>query len=160
LRHIRERGRWLGWSGACWRRDETGEAERAAKETVRRLLAGSVAIEDDDKRNRATKWALTSQSEPRLRAMAALAARTTDIALAADQLDRDPWLLSCANGTLDLRDGTLRPHDAADLITLGTEVAYLPETPCPRWLQFLTEVFGGDDDLIAFIRRFIGYCLT
>jgi phage/plasmid-associated DNA primase len=30
FRHIKERRLWLSWDGSRWRRDETGQAERAA----------------------------------------------------------------------------------------------------------------------------------
>ncbi len=31
---------------------------------------------------------------------------------------------------------------------------------CPRWMQFLTEVSGGDDRWISCLGRFLGYCMT
>ncbi len=157
LRHVRERRTWIVSGKTCWRTDATGDADRAAKQTVHRLL-DAVARADDPKA--AVKWALASRSEARIRSMLALAATEPGIALAADDLDRDPWLLACANGTLDLRTGGLRAHDPADLITLSTEIAYQPEATCPRWRTFLDEIFGGDSELIAFVQRFAGYCLT
>ncbi|MCL4290690.1 MAG: hypothetical protein KJ051_10510, partial [Thermoleophilia bacterium] len=43
------------------------------------------------------------------------------------------WILSCQNGTLDLRTGKLRPHDPAELISLGSQIPYEPSATCPRW---------------------------
>jgi putative DNA primase/helicase len=137
-----------------------GDAERAAKLTARRLLTDAAEIEGDEERKAAVRWALGSQSESRIRACLTLAATELEIALAADQLDRDPWLLCCANGTVDLRSGELREHDPSNLITLATDVAYTTEADCPRWQRFLSEVFGGDIELIDFMQRFIGYALT
>jgi putative DNA primase/helicase len=77
-----------------------------------------------------------------------------------DQLDSDPYLLSCGNGTLDLRTGELREPDPADLITLGTDVNYVPGATRERWLQFLEEVFDSDMELIAFAKRFYGSATT
>ena len=159
LRHVRDRRMWLGWDGIRWRRDATGDAERAAKQTVRRLFEDAVGLEGDERRA-AVGWALASQSEARIRAMFKLAATEPQIALAPDALDRDPWKFSCANGTLDLRTGELRPHDAADLITLGTDIAYSPAATCGRWQRFLREIFANDPELIAFVQRLVGYCLT
>jgi putative DNA primase/helicase len=159
-RHVRERGMWIAWTGTRWRRDATGDAERAAKATARALLDRATKVEDEDKRKRAVRWALTSQSGRGLRAMLTVAATEAALALEADALDRDPWLLTCANGTIDLRTGDLRPHDPADLITMATDVAYDAGAECPRWRAFMQEVFAGDAELIEFMRRFIGYCLT
>jgi putative DNA primase/helicase len=160
FRHVRARKAWLVWRDGRWREDETGEIMRAAKETVRDRLARSATIDDDDKRKREGNWALVSHSDQRLRAMVSLASTEPEIVLAADDLDRDLYLLACANGVIDLRTGEMRPHDPAGLISLGTDVVYDPDAICPRWLQFLEEVFDGDQELIAFIQRASGYALT
>ena len=35
------------------------------------------------------------------------------------------------------------------------------ETPdCPRWLEFLEEITSGNTELVAFLQRWFGYCLT
>ena len=39
-------------------------------------------------------------------------------------------------------------------------MTYDPDAACPRWEQFLGEVFDGDSDLIAFFGRLVGYSLT
>ena len=104
--------------------------------------------------------ALLFHFDQRLRAMVSLASTEPGISAAADAFDRDPFLLACANGTVDLRTGTLRPHNPADLISLGTDVAYDPDATCPRWLRFLHGVFDGDTDTTTFVRRAVGYSLT
>jgi putative DNA primase/helicase len=39
-------------------------------------------------------------------------------------------------------------------------VKYDPKALCPRWEQFLEEIFDHDRDLIAYMKRVIGYALT
>ncbi len=160
LRWVAERRRWIVWQGGRWRLDVTGEAERAAKLTAKLLLERAAGIEDATERAKAAKWAASSQSEPRIRAMLTLARTEPQIALSEGDLDADPFLLACANGTLDLRTGGLRPADPADLLTRGTDVAYDPRARCPRWERFLHEVFAADRELVAFVHRLVGYVLT
>ena len=62
------------------------------------------------------------------------------------------------NGTLDLRTGTLRPHDRADLITKCTGVDY-QAWACPRWTAFLERVIP-DEAVRGYVRRAVGYALT
>lgn len=50
-----------------------------------------------------------------------------------DQLDRDPNLLNCTNGTVDLRYGTIRRHDPKDYITKTTKVPFDPTATHPLW---------------------------
>lgn len=159
LRYVKDRKRWLVWHKGRWRLDESGAADRAAKETVRGLLKEALELHEEQ-RKAALVHAVRSQAEPRIRALLTLASTERVIVLTANQLDHDPFLLSCANGTIDLRTGELRPHDPGDLISLGTEIAYDPEARCPRWLQFLAEVFDSDAELVAFVWRAFGYSLT
>jgi len=35
-----------------------------------------------------------------------------------------------------------------------------PSSDCPQWLKFLDEVTDGDADLVSFLQRMVGYCLT
>ncbi len=78
-----------------------------------------------------------------------------------DQLDADPWLLNVRNGTVDLQTGEFRSHDRKDLLTQRWRPPRTIRTlKAPTWLRFLHEVFGGDEDLIGFTQRFIGYSLT
>ena len=105
-------------------------------------------------------WALRSESVYGRRATLESAQSIPALATIAEDYDRDPFLLTVGNGTIDLRTGHLRPSQPDDLITRATDVDYFPAATCPRWLQFLDEVFGGDEALISFISRAVGYSLT
>ena len=159
VKHVKERRMWLYWRGGRWRQDATGEAARAAKATSRELLRLAVNLEGDAQKQ-AVRWALASQSDARVRAMLSLASTEPEIVLAADELDADPFALVAANGVVDLRNGELGEPDPAELLTLGTDVEFDPDADCPRWDRFLEEIFGADHELIGFVRRFCGYCLT
>ena len=159
VRHIYERRRWIAWDGNRWRHDDDGEPRRAAKEIAAALLAEAARLSGEEQK-RAVAWAMRSQSEPRLRAALELAGTEREIVLRAADLDADPLLLSVANGTLDLRGGELRDADPGELLTLGNEIAFDPAAECPRWLRFLEEIFAGDAELVAFVRRLVGYTLT
>lgn len=82
------------------------------------------------------------------------------LAVTSDVWDRDPFLLGTPGGTVDLRTGTLRPADPVEGITKLTAVAPAETADCPRFLRFLYETFGGDAEVIAFVQRWAGYCLT
>jgi P4 family phage/plasmid primase-like protien len=75
-------------------------------------------------------------------------------------MDANPWLLNCANGTVNLKTGVLSPHNPTDRITKLTPVAYDPAATCPAFLKFLTEIMLGDVTLVAFLQRWYGYSAT
>ncbi len=92
--------------------------------------------------------------------IAVLASALDGIAIGDPQcFDADPYLLNVENGTIDLRTGEIRAHSHDDLITKLVPIQYDPGASCPRWLQFLEEVFGGDRQTIDFVRRALGYSL-
>jgi putative DNA primase/helicase len=77
-----------------------------------------------------------------------------------DQLDCDLFLLNVENGTIDLRTGKLRPHRADDFITKLAPIKFDPDAPCPRFEAFLWQIFNGDQELIRFLQKALGYALT
>ena len=105
-------------------------------------------------------WALESQSNSRIRAMTSLATTEPAVVLRAEELDSDPFLLSCANGVLDLRTAELRPPAPDDLISMGNEIVFDPDAKCPRWRRFLVEIFDKDRELIRYLHRLVGYSMT
>jgi putative DNA primase/helicase len=63
--------------------------------------------------------------------------------------------------TIDLETGIDRAPNRLDYCTKVTAVSPAPTgTPCPIWMDFLRCVMSGNDETIAFLKRFLGYCLT
>lgn len=160
LRYCHAWGSWLVWDGRRWARDTSGEVERLAKETVAAMYAAAAAEPDADRRQKLGAHALRSESWNRIKAMVALAQSEEGIPVLVDELDRDPWLLTVENGTLDLRTGELRPHRRDDLITKLAPVEYAPDATCPTWERFLSRIMGGKQEVVTFIQRAVGYSLT
>lgn len=109
LRHVRGSG-WLAWDDRRFRRDEDGAVIRRAKQTVRGMYEDAARLEDADARKELVSWAIKSASEPRLRAMVAMAESEETVVASASALDARPFLLNVDNGTVDLTTGELREH--------------------------------------------------
>src|SRR5262245_41838651 len=105
-------------------------------------------------------WALKSEDARRIHAMIDMARSETGVAVRPEDLDADPWLLNCDNGTLDLRTGELRPHRREDLLTKLCPVEYDPNATCPTWLRFLDRIMAGNTPLMNYLQRVVGYSLT
>jgi putative DNA primase/helicase len=105
-------------------------------------------------------WALKSEDARRINAMIELARSEPGIAIKPEDLDRDPWLFNCSNGTLDLRSGKLREHRRDDLLTKLCPTPYEPEATCPLWEKTLSTIFAENASLVDYLRRLCGYCLT
>lgn len=74
-----------------------------------------------------------------------------------EDLDSDPYLLNCPDGTYDLRLGMggKRDHAALDLITKVTAVAP-GDTGRELWLDSLEKTFKGDSELINYVQMIAG----
>ena len=87
-----------------------------------------------------------------------LASTEAELAVSPDDLDADPYLLNCANGTLDLRTMTLRDHDPADLLTKVTRAAWHPDAASEEWDAFLARV-QPDEEMRGYLARLTGHGL-
>jgi len=153
------RGKWLFWNDRYWAEDQDGEATRAALQMARERLTLACmkthAPDDPD-----IRWALRSESVYGRRATLTSAQSIRSLATRTTDYDRDPFLLTVGNGTLDLTTGELRDARPADLITRATDVPYDPAATAPRWTEFLDQVSGGDSEMIGYLQRAVGYSLT
>jgi putative DNA primase/helicase len=148
LRYVAAWNKWLAWDGTRWRFDDTLHAFDLARHVCR-----GEASECGKPR-----LAAAIASAKTVAAVERLARADRRIAATVDQWDADPWLLNTPGGVVDLRTGRLRPHGALDYMTKITAVG--PGRDCPRFLAFLTTITAGDADLIAYLRRVLGYGLT
>lgn len=160
LRYCHQLKKWFVWSGNRWREDATAEVTRRAKETVRAMYAEAAGISDPKERESFVRFALRSEAEARIAAMIALAESERGIPVLQEELDADPFLLNCANGTLDLRTGRLREHRREDLITKSAPVTFDTGARSEVWEYFLRDATGGDEELREFLQRAAGYSLT
>lgn len=147
---------WYVWTGVYWREAVEEEIENLARETVNALAA-----EQDQHPDAAEfyKFCSLSQSHRMVRAMVALAASSPRVLVPAAELDKHAMLLGVRNGVVDLRTGTLLPPDPELRITRTTSCNYVPGARCDLWLQTLRDVFFGDEDMVLFFQRLLGYTI-
>lgn len=151
---------WIIWDGKRWKRDESGEVERRAKSVVRGMLHEAAELENKEKRTALASHAVKSEQASRIEAMIRMARSEPGVAIDYAALDQRRRLLPVANGTLDLWSGQLGPFERAHLMTKFVDIEYAPTADCPTWRTALQVIFGGDQALIDYMQRAIGYSLT
>ncbi len=151
---------WVTWDGRRWQRDDTGEPFRRAKDTIRSVYREASGCEDERQRKALAQHAARCEADSKLRALLSVAQSEPELIVRPEEFDLDPMLLTVANGTLDLRTGSLLPHRRKDLITKLAPVAYDPHAKAPTWERFLRRILNDCVELIAFLQRAIGYTLT
>jgi putative DNA primase/helicase len=160
FRYDRSRGKRLSWNGRFWEADDRGEVERAALATVRARRAAAALIDDHKQATDRLRWALRSESVSFRESMLRSAQSIEPFATTSSEYDVDIFLFTVGNGTLNLGSGEILDARPRDLITKATDVVYEANASCPRWRSFLREIFAGDEEVIDFIQRAVGYSLT
>lgn len=88
------------------------------------------------------------------------------ITVTSEQWDSHPWLLATPNGVINLKTGQCRDGRPGDFIRTVCPTTWKGLTEqCPRFLQFLEEIFQDRlpqtrAELIAFLKRLFGYAIT
>ena len=158
LRFLPAWNRWLVWDGKRWAQDSTGQAQRWMKVIARRLTTDALAIEGEQERKAAMSLARRGESSASVRGALTLASTEAAIVVTPDDLDADPFLLNCTNGTLDLRTGQLHPHDPADMLTKLAGAAYRENAAGPEFAKFLERV-QPKEQMRDYIARLLGHGL-
>lgn len=75
----------------------------------------------------------------------------------------DKRMICMRNGTLNTDSYILENHSPDHGLVNKLDIDWHEDATCPRWLQFLDEVFVQDadkDQKISFLQQWFGYCLT
>lgn len=170
---------WYAWDGQVWIGDPKAKLEviRRARTVSEEILADAEDLyakeraeaqpEDVGKKKKKTEgdkihaWGMQSKSLDKITDMIELTKSEPRIYTDSGDLDRNPWRLNCHNGTIDLTNGGLLPYDRRDLMTKIIQTDYIPGGyGCPKWKAFLHDIFLGDEELIRYVQKAVGYSLT
>lgn len=155
IRYVHAWGKWIVYEGGAWRIDN-GDAliTELAKGVPRRMFGSSIDL-TGEARDVMFKWASKSESAGALASMIKLARGIPGVIVDHHDLDSHPWLLNCANGTVDLRTGELGPHDPHHLITCQSPTEYDPGAEAPLWKECL-DTWQPDSEVRDYLQRVIG----
>jgi len=139
-RYVAQTGQWMRWQETRWRAEKTLAVFDAARALCRQAGDADAKV---------------------VSAVERLARSDRRLAATVEQWDANPDILCTPGGTIDLKNGEMRPAARTDYCTKQTAVAPAPPgTPCDQWLNFLDRVTNKNDGLIGFLQRYLGYCLT
>jgi putative DNA primase/helicase len=166
FRYCQLNKKWYCWDGKVWKVDSTAQIERWAKDIPANLYREAADCRDFKERESLGKFALQCEESRRLLPMIRLAQSEPGVPVMPADFDAHAWLLNCANGTIDLTTGELRPHNREDLITCMAPVAYDPGASFDQWEKFLYQIMdvkrqpAAADRMAIFLQRALGYALT
>jgi putative DNA primase/helicase len=133
-------------------------AEHPRKNALAGTEDGKIAMQFEAAAEALEKWSTACESKKVQDS--ALGLLRDLIKLPESELDKDPYLLNCENGVIDLRTGQIREHQSRDYLTKICPVDYDPAATAPRFEVFVSEIMRGDSTLVKFVQRWFGYCAT
>jgi putative DNA primase/helicase len=149
IKYVSDMG-WLIWDGKRWKLDTKKEIERITAKVLRSLYKSEDEAE--------TKWA--RMCERRNIRMNSIKDLMPLVPGEREDFDHHKYLFNVENGIIDLKTGKLQQHDRELGLTKIANVAFDENAKCPEWLSFLDQIFQGDNELIEYMQRLIGYSLT
>jgi putative DNA primase/helicase len=147
IKHAPELG-FMVWNGQVWERSATKVRQEIHRMGAALALAGETVA--------AKQFLNTTGIDSILTELKSV----PSVHVAAHAFDAATHLLNFRNGTVDLRTGSMRRHNPADMLTYALDVDYRPEATAPRWERFLGEIFPDNPELPAYMRRMVGYGIT
>ena len=146
-----------------------------------------VATSEDTVRVQITRWLGDQRLQNGLRAVRDVMNSVASMVTVAEELDApfmtkineetkcvtaDPKkrnLIALENGVLDVDmvlsgeelSKSLRPHTAEWFSTTSLKFPFPTQNDqmlCPEWMQFLNEIFEGDEERVEMIQQMFGYC--
>ena len=144
---------WHHWAGTHWAVDE---GDVIAKNAVMDVLRTEWRDAFGDKER--AREIVQCERASAINGVLEIAGTLKPLSATVCDLDADSHLLNAANGTVDLRNLRLRPHDPRDRITKVCRAAYRPGERSPEWDAFLERVLP-DPEVRGYLARFVGVSL-
>lgn len=154
---------WMYYDGRRWCTDMSGEMKRMADETIEEMrghlqdyIEAAEDVDDMEKQfSRHMKYCRSSRAK-----IAMLKESEHRVPISPAEMDANKYLFCTTNGVVALKNGSLGPHKREYFITKLSGVEYTDKIDAPRWTAFLEDIFGGDQELIRYIQKAVGYSLT
>lgn len=159
-------GKWYVWNGVNWELDNSFKVENLYRTVLRRFQNAipNINISDDEiatkkQQEKAKSFVLRNETDGKIKSV--LNQAKTFKGINFMESDKDDYLFNTPNGTINLRDLSQKKHDRKDLITQCSNYSFNRENDkYPNWIAFLNRIFCGDQELINYVQKAVGYSLT
>lgn len=171
VRWLVDAERWVVYGDGRW--EEATEAQ--ATVLVHQLIDDLPRLETDlysdepmvaangkqmpTEREQFLTWVAKQRMDARIRAMLRNAVGRPELHAKSSEFDRNPMLLNCLNGVLDLRTATLYPHRPDQFLMQQATTNWDENAKCPMWLEYLSRTMP-DPEMQAYLKRITGYSIT
>ena len=149
---------WMIYNGKYWQHDTYKVIKNYAEIVIEEMKQEAMIAQGDKQKKMLYNIKRVMQSSGK-EAMIREAEHLGTIPVTNADFDAQQYLFNTQSGVVDLRDGTIKPHDKELMLSRYSDIAIDRAKPA-LWLKFLDEIFKGNKDLIEYIQRVLGYAMT
>lgn len=158
FRWVDDNNHWLYWTGKRWAVDRHNTIYEKMKATILGLSDNAESMTDNDAVSKLFKHIASSLSQAKIKA--AIESARSLLAAVPEDFDTKSHLFNCANGTIDLRDGSFREHRREDLLTRHSDFEWKGlEHVNEAWNRFMEQI-QPEPEVREFLQRAAGYSAT
>lgn len=145
---------WFIWNGSRWEKDKTLKIMALAEDVPKVLHY----LGEENADQEVYEWAMKSESTGRKNAM--LNQVKSKLPILPEQLDQHKMLLGTQNKTIDLENGKPIKPRMKHYMTQQVGAIYDPHAECPEWTKFVSMIMQGDEEMVDYLQKAVGYSLT
>lgn len=155
---------WLVWNGKVWELSDLKAQKKyieflkkvlkAAQNELKKAFGGfNPSKEDIAKAQAFYNYVIKMSDAGKISSVLKIARSFLEIDVS--ELDANPFELNTPNGIINLKDGTIRSHDATSFCTKITN-ASMSDDGLDMWMELLNKVTGNDPEYISYLQVICG----
>jgi len=152
--YVADRKCWYLWNGSIWAADISGSIKMLFAKFIEE--AGDI----DAFRNGRRYQEALRKFEGNSKINNAIELSAPQLAISAEAFDTEPMVFAAGNTWLDLSMGKPITPSSSKLLSIKSAVKFDESASCDLFLGFLNQIFQGDQSLIDYVRRAVGYSMT
>ncbi len=158
--------KWFIYNGIKWQEDKVDRVRLLASEMIDRMQADFEEIlyrlEDEKERRQQEKLYTAHLKGCRSnRGKTSILNETKHLLpIVSTDFNQRRDLLNTPKGTYHLVEKIYYPHQYQDYLSQSTSISIVEGAKAPTWERFIHDIFLGDEALIRYVQKAIGYSLT
>jgi len=151
---------WMLWNGRYWQYDIKNQIKNYVELLAEEMILDSYNEPDTNTKMRILKNIDNIYATSGKNNLLKESEHIDGIPVTNAELDNNGWILNCDNGDYNLLTGEMLEHERSRLVsqTVCGEIDF--ENKPERFLKFLDEMFEGNQNLIHYIHKAMGYSAT
>lgn len=151
---------WMIWNGRYWQYDVTESVKNLIEILAEKMLFESNSVTDMNERVRIARNIEHIYSSAGKESLLKEARHISGVPVLNSDFDKEQYYLCTESGIIDLKNYNLINFDRNQMISMSTNCEIDRSKEPTRFVKFLEEMFDGNEDVIHYVHKALGYSIT